>query len=148
VAREFGWQFEAWAVFSNHYHFVAHTPEGEQNAESLAAMLSKLHEKTANAISSLKYRYQMAGAVKLGGASKSSWTRADDEGTFVGVDAGSYIVFDLTTTVPTAGCDTAKLYVPVRADGTWETVQALGSQGCFGPPVLLNFALISANNNG
>ena len=68
------------------------------------------------------------------------WTRGDDEGTFVGVDAGSYIVFDLTTTVPTAGCDTAKLYVPVRADGTWETVQALGSQGCFGPPVLLNFA--------
>src|SRR6185295_10540193 len=45
-----------------------------------------VHEKTANAISSLKYRYQMAGAVKLGGASKSSWTRADDGNLL----AGSY----------------------------------------------------------
>lgn len=68
------------------------------------------------------------------------WTRGDDEGTFVAVDAGSYIVFDLTTTIPWGGCDTARLYVPVRSDGTWKTVQALGSQGCFGPPVLLNFA--------
>ena len=24
VAGKFGWQFEAWAVFSNHYHFIAH----------------------------------------------------------------------------------------------------------------------------
>src|SRR5204862_392963 len=25
VAQEYGWLFEAWAVFSNHYHFVAHS---------------------------------------------------------------------------------------------------------------------------
>src|ERR1051326_4702120 len=24
VARDFGWHLEAWAVFSNHYHFVGH----------------------------------------------------------------------------------------------------------------------------
>jgi putative transposase len=27
VMKDFGWQIEAWAVFSNHYHFVAHSPE-------------------------------------------------------------------------------------------------------------------------
>jgi len=24
VARDFSWELEAWAIFSNHYHFVAH----------------------------------------------------------------------------------------------------------------------------
>lgn len=47
VAYEFGWQLEAWAVFSNHYHFVGHSPEDRDDAESLSRMLSKLHEKTA-----------------------------------------------------------------------------------------------------
>jgi putative transposase len=27
VALDFGWLLEAWAVFSNHYHFVAHSPD-------------------------------------------------------------------------------------------------------------------------
>jgi putative transposase len=45
--EEFGWRLEAWAVFSNHYHFIAHSPEMEDNAESLSSMLGKLHEKTA-----------------------------------------------------------------------------------------------------
>jgi len=26
VAADFGWQLEAWAVFSNHYHFIGHSP--------------------------------------------------------------------------------------------------------------------------
>ncbi len=47
VANEFGWQLEAWAVFSNHYHFVGHSPEDCDDAESLSGMLNKLHEKTA-----------------------------------------------------------------------------------------------------
>ena len=25
TAKRFGWQLEAWAVFTNHYHFVAHS---------------------------------------------------------------------------------------------------------------------------
>ena len=33
VAHEFGWQLEAWAVFSNHYHFVGHSPEENDDAE-------------------------------------------------------------------------------------------------------------------
>ncbi len=41
VAREFKWQLEAWCVFSNHYHFVGHSPE--KKAESLALMIKKLH---------------------------------------------------------------------------------------------------------
>jgi len=45
VARDFGWQLEAWAVFSNHYHFVAHSPMA--GAENLSAMLGKLHEGMA-----------------------------------------------------------------------------------------------------
>jgi putative transposase len=47
VARQFGWNLEAWSVFSNHYHFVAHSPESDDNAESLSQMLGLLHEKTA-----------------------------------------------------------------------------------------------------
>ncbi|MGH9967221.1 MAG: REP-associated tyrosine transposase [Pyrinomonadaceae bacterium] len=53
VGRDFGWEFEAWAVFSNHYHFVAHSPESESNAESLSDMLGLLHEKTAKWINRL-----------------------------------------------------------------------------------------------
>jgi putative transposase len=53
VARKFGWGLEAWSVFSNHYHFVAHSPQSENGAESLADMLSLLHEKTAKWINKL-----------------------------------------------------------------------------------------------
>ncbi len=47
LARDFGWQLEAWAVFSNHYHFVAHSPPTEQDATGLGLMLGHLHKKTA-----------------------------------------------------------------------------------------------------
>ncbi len=47
VARDFGWQLEAWAVFSNHYHFVAHSPPDASDATNLSDMLSVLHVKTA-----------------------------------------------------------------------------------------------------
>jgi putative transposase len=45
VARDFGWQLEAWSVFSNHYHFVAHSPADEEGARSLSGMLGHLHEE-------------------------------------------------------------------------------------------------------
>jgi putative transposase len=51
VARDFGWQLEAWAVFSNHYHFVGHSPS--EGADSLSQMLGKLHEKLAKWINKL-----------------------------------------------------------------------------------------------
>ena len=47
VCRDAGWRLEAWAVFSNHYHFVAASPEGAEDAGSLAPMLGRLHSKTA-----------------------------------------------------------------------------------------------------
>ena len=42
-AKEYGWQLESWAVFSNHYHFVAHALE---DAKSLGPMLKRLHSET------------------------------------------------------------------------------------------------------
>ena len=47
VAKDYGWQIEAWAVFSNHYHFVAHSPPDAEDASSLSTMLNLLHSKTA-----------------------------------------------------------------------------------------------------
>ena len=44
LALTYGWQLEAWAVFSNHYHFVAHSPV---DAGSLRAFLGRLHTQTA-----------------------------------------------------------------------------------------------------
>jgi putative transposase len=49
-AAEFGWQLQAWAIFSNHYHFVAASPE---NATNLPKLLGKLHMKTAQAANRL-----------------------------------------------------------------------------------------------
>jgi len=53
VAGRFGWQLEAWAVFSNHYHFVAHSPDDAAEASSLSVMLSVLHVKTAEWVNKL-----------------------------------------------------------------------------------------------
>jgi putative transposase len=51
VANDFGWRLEAWSVFSNHYHFVGHSPE--EGADNLPQMLGFLHEKTAKWINRL-----------------------------------------------------------------------------------------------
>jgi putative transposase len=53
VAANFDWRLEAWAVFSNHYHFVGHSPANEETAKSLSQMLGLLHEKTAKWINKL-----------------------------------------------------------------------------------------------
>ncbi|MDP0492333.1 MAG: hypothetical protein Q7Q71_14895 [Verrucomicrobiota bacterium JB023] len=44
---ESGWKLEAWAVLSNHYHFVGHSPMGEDDASTLVPMLRKLHSLTS-----------------------------------------------------------------------------------------------------
>jgi putative transposase len=56
VARDFGWRLEAWAVFSNHYHFIAHSPVGASTAESLGPMLKTLHTKTSSWLNGLDER--------------------------------------------------------------------------------------------
>jgi putative transposase len=53
VAGQFNWQLEAWAVFSNHYHFITHSPPTEADANSLPKMPGYLHEKTAKWINRL-----------------------------------------------------------------------------------------------
>jgi putative transposase len=53
VAEKFGWRLEAWAVFSNHYHFIGHSPDNAEDASSLADMLSVLHVKTAEWVNKL-----------------------------------------------------------------------------------------------
>jgi putative transposase len=55
VARDYGWQLEAWAVFSNHYHFIAHSPVDKPNAESLGPMLKVLHVKTSGWVNRLDH---------------------------------------------------------------------------------------------
>lgn len=54
VCRDHGWHLEAWAVFSNHYHFVAHSPLGAAGAQSLSGMLGFLHERTAKWLNRLE----------------------------------------------------------------------------------------------
>ena len=44
IAEEFGWQLQAWAILSNHYHLIASSPE---HPGTLPRMLSKLHTVTA-----------------------------------------------------------------------------------------------------
>jgi putative transposase len=47
LASDFGWQLEAWALFSNHYHFLGHSPVGQPAAQSLSQMLGRFHAKSA-----------------------------------------------------------------------------------------------------
>jgi putative transposase len=47
LITEFGWRLEAWAVLSNHYHFIAHSPaEQREGAVSLSRLVQKLHSLT------------------------------------------------------------------------------------------------------
>jgi putative transposase len=46
VCRDASWRLEAWAIFSNHYHFVAQAPPS--GAESLRDIIRRLHARTAN----------------------------------------------------------------------------------------------------
>jgi len=47
LALQLGWRLEAWAVFSNHYHFIANSPA---HPESLRDMVRRLHAGTATTI--------------------------------------------------------------------------------------------------
>jgi len=43
LAEFYGWHIEAWAVFANHYHFVAHSPD---SAANLRKLVGRLHTET------------------------------------------------------------------------------------------------------
>ncbi len=42
-----GWKLEAWAVFSNHYHWIGKSPETEASSESLRSLVSGIHRQSA-----------------------------------------------------------------------------------------------------
>jgi putative transposase len=49
TAIEQGWQLEAWAVFANHYHFVARRLLSHFNATTtLKDMVARVHQETSN----------------------------------------------------------------------------------------------------
>lgn len=52
VAKLHGWYLEAWAVFSNHYHFIGHSPEGSESAQSLPVLTNQLHSESARYVNS------------------------------------------------------------------------------------------------
>lgn len=47
LAGKYRWNLQAWAIFSNHYHWIGISPE---NAESLKRFVSHLHTETARHI--------------------------------------------------------------------------------------------------
>ena len=44
TAGKFGWALQAWAVFANHYHFIAKSPE---DATTLKTIIQRVHSLTA-----------------------------------------------------------------------------------------------------
>lgn len=46
MTRMAGWTLEAWAVFSHHYHFIAHSPQQLFDAVSLARLIGDVHSMT------------------------------------------------------------------------------------------------------
>jgi len=44
TAEEFGWELQAWAILSNHYHLIALSPD---DPEKLRTFISKLHTLSA-----------------------------------------------------------------------------------------------------
>lgn len=50
LTQFYGWQLHAWAVFSNHYHFVAHMGE---RAHDLSSLIRELHRQSARLVNLL-----------------------------------------------------------------------------------------------
>lgn len=58
LALEIGWRLEAWAVFANHYHFVAQSPA---DPSGLRSLVRRLHAGTATTIN----RHEAAGGRRV-----------------------------------------------------------------------------------
>jgi putative transposase len=44
ICLKYNWRLEAWAIFSNHYHFIAQSPS---DPTTLRKLISHLHTQTA-----------------------------------------------------------------------------------------------------
>jgi len=51
LSDHYGWQLQAWALFSNHYHMIATSPE--EGGGNLSKMLSHLHTVSARYVNGL-----------------------------------------------------------------------------------------------
>ncbi len=61
-AQDFGWKLEAWAILSNHYHFIANIPAGGDGGNSIRKLVTKLH---SFATKELNRRKGLAGRTRL-----------------------------------------------------------------------------------
>lgn len=52
TCAKYGWDLQAWAVFPNHYHFIATSPR----AENLPRVIRTLHAQTARAVNKLDHQ--------------------------------------------------------------------------------------------
>ena len=50
LSDQYGWTLEAWAVLSNHYHLIAHSPRTADHAGSLGIFLRHLHSLTTKKV--------------------------------------------------------------------------------------------------
>jgi putative transposase len=50
VTAAYEWSLQAWAVFSNHYHFIARSPD---DATTLKKMIQRLHSQTSRGVNRL-----------------------------------------------------------------------------------------------
>ena len=50
VMLAYGWRLQAWAVFINHYHFVARSPD---DGTSLKRMIQRLHSQSAHLVNKI-----------------------------------------------------------------------------------------------
>ena len=55
LSEKYQWKLEAWAIFSNHYHFIAHSPD---DPATLKKMITHLHASSAR---QLNKRHQVTG---------------------------------------------------------------------------------------
>ena len=50
ISAMFHWSLQAWAVFANHYHFIARSPD---DATTLRRLIQRLHSQTAREVNRL-----------------------------------------------------------------------------------------------
>ncbi len=50
VTLAYGWQLQAWALFANHYHFIARAPE---DGTSLKRLIQRLHSQSARLVNEM-----------------------------------------------------------------------------------------------
>ena len=53
-AERFGWQMQAWALFSNHYHFVALSPTDARTLKDLVRRLHSITAREANRVNGME----------------------------------------------------------------------------------------------